>query len=868
MRFVFLVTLISSFSVFSASQDDNITQKWAQARRKQVQDVHYELFFELQKTAEIFQGKATLLVNLKDSKQPLNIDLVSDKIHSLVVNGKKIPRFPKRSHGFDIPAASLSKFNKIEIEYTGKFSKEANGFQRSVDPEDGSEYLFTDFEPYYAHKLFPCFDQPDIKGTYQVTVKAPSDWKIITNEIISDTKTEKNITTTSFPRTKPISSYLFFLGAGPYVEWTDTFNKIPLTLYARKTIAKHVDHANIFATTKKGLEFFSEYFGYPYPFSKYGQIFIPEFAWGGMENPGAVALNERNIFRGPVPQAKIEDRDNLLLHEMAHMWFGDLVTMEWWNDLWLNESFATYTASLAQDRGMKSSGTWQDFFSTKTWGYWQDQLVTTHPIETPVPDVRTAKGNFDGITYAKGASALKQLHFYVGDNGFKLGLQTYFKTFAFKNTRRSDFIDEIAKASQVSLTDWTKKWLQTAGPNRVKLSLTCTDGNIKALTIEQKPNASKALSPHRTRLGLYEINNGKINQFRTHDVVYEKRKTALKELDGTRCPDFILPNKDDQDYALFSLDAESVKHAAMALTRLEDPLSRLMVWNMLYQMVRDGELPPLQFLSFAESALIEEQDDLLLYSAIGGYGPVRSVYLTYLNMDERALKAPELESIIWKRVIDSKAGSSLQMTFFDFYTQIVQTPEGVLRLSEILKGNNPPAGITIDQDRRWTIVSTLTKNGVTSAEELVLKEKANDTTTMGERMAYGAKAGIPSEKIKKEYWDQFFSTKEIPYTHFRQAAQRIHSPNNLELSEKIVDSYFSRVSKMNWQKNDSVVDIYFEGLFPFNICSQKLLNRSQRELNKARNLTPLAKRAWLEANDELARCVRVRKPMMKAKPSA
>lgn len=868
MRILLIFSLLISLNARPASQDDNITQKWAQARRKQVQDVHYELVFELKKSAQKFEGKAILLVNLKNSKLPLKLDLVADKIHSLTVNGKEIKKFVRGPHGFEIPASVLTHFNKIEILYTGLFSKEANGFQRSVDPEDGSEYLFTDFEPYYAHKLFPCFDQPDIKGTYQVIVKAPSDWKIITNEIVSNSVTEKERTTTFFPTTKPISSYLFFLGAGPYVEWTDTYKNIPLTLYARKTIAKHVDHENIFTTTKKGLEFFTEYFGYPYPFSKYGQIFIPEFAWGGMENPGAVTLNERNIFRGPVPQAKLEDRDNLILHEMAHMWFGDLVTMEWWNDLWLNESFATYTASLAQDRGMRSSGTWQDFFNTKTWGYWQDQLVTTHPIETPVPDVRTAKGNFDGITYAKGASALKQLHFFVGETGFKQGLQAYFKTYAFKNTRRSDFINEIAKASQIPLTDWTKKWLQTAGPNRVKLSSTCKDGKILALSLAQAPNASKALSPHRTRLGLYEIKDGKLVQFRTHDVIYDQKKTSIKELEGTRCPDFILPNQDDQDYALFTLDPASLKHAPMALSFLEDPLSRLMIWNILYQMVRDGDLAPLEFLTFAQTALREEKDDLLLYSAIGPHSPVRSVYQTYLNMDERTLNASTLENIIWKRVMDSKPASSLQMTFFDFYTQIVQSPEGVLRLMEMLEKNNPPKGITIDQDRRWTIVSALATNGVKSAEEIVLKEKAKDTTTMGERMAFGAKAGIPSGKIKKEYLDQFFSTKEIPYTHFRQAAQRIHSPNNLELSEKMVDTYFDRVKKMDWQKNDAVVDIYFEALFPYNICSPELLRRSQRELKKARNLTPLAKRGWLEANDELGRCVRVRKPMLKAKPNA
>jgi aminopeptidase N len=332
-----------------------------------------------------------------------------------------------------------------------------------------------------------------------------------------------------------ISTYLFFLGAGPFVEWTDNAGKIPLSLYARKTLAKYVDAEAIFKTTKAGLSFFSKYFQSPYPFSKYGQLFIPEFAWGGMENPGAVTLNERNIFRGPVSISKYENRDNLILHEMAHMWFGDLVTMQWWSDLWLNESFATYLASIAQDRTLKSQGTWISFFSTKAWGYWQDQLVTTHPIETDVPDVRTAKGNFDGITYAKGASAMKQLHFFVGEDGFRDGLRYYFKTYAFKNTQRKDFIEAIAMASKKDLIDWTNKWLQTAGPNAVSVDFTCEEGKIKTFTLKQTASVSKTLSPHRLILGFYNIHQNKLKETETDEVVYASESTNVDNVIGDAC---------------------------------------------------------------------------------------------------------------------------------------------------------------------------------------------------------------------------------------------------------------------------------------------------------------------------------------------
>lgn len=873
MRFIAgsIFLLLSSLSWAQSMNrlaDDNLTQAQAKLRRQQVKDIHYELVFELEKGAETFKGKAILLLNLNNTKRDLSIDFTADKIESVLVNGTELRHFKQRLGSFDIPAAKLTAYSKLEIRYTSSFSKEPNGFQRSIDPEDKAEYLFTDFEPYYAHKLFPCLDQPDIKATYQVIVKGPADWRVIHNENPSNAVMEGDRKTTYFPTTKLFSTYLFFLGAGPYVEWKDTYQNIPLTLYARQTVAKYVDHQEIFSATKKGLEFFTNYFGVPYPFSKYGQIFIPEFAWGGMENPGAVALNERNIFRGPVPRATREGRDDLILHEMAHMWFGDLVTMEWWNDLWLNESFATYTASLANDRGLEAKGTWIDFFSTKTWGYWQDQLVTTHPIETLVTDVRSAKGNFDGITYAKGAAALKQLHFFVGEKGFKEGLQSYFKTYAFKNTRREDFINEIGKAAQLPLNDWTQKWLQTAGANRVKVKIQCQEGLVKELAVIQTASRSGTLSPHRTRLGLYELKDGALLQFRTHEVIYDKAVTNIKELEGTRCPDFILPNQDDQDFALFSLDPASLQHARLALSKLPDPLSRLMVWNMLEQMVRDGELAPLTYFDFADSGLQAEQDDLLLAGVIGRDSMLRNIYQRYLTKDERALKAPRLEEVLWQRVLTAPPASSLQMTFFDYYVTVVQTPEGGQRLKDMLVQATPPQGITLDQDRRWRIVTALARAGVLNADELIKQEATQDPSTMGKRMAYGARAAIPDAKIKAEYWKEFFESKDLAYSFFAQAAGRIHSSNYPELTESYVDAFFKRVTSMDWDKHESVADIYFEALFPWPQCSEKLLTRSQLEMKKTRRLSSLARRLWLEANDELGRCINVRKSVAQLKTKA
>lgn len=861
MKFLCLAFLIFSTQLVFADtrkNDDDLTQALAAQRKSQVKSISYGLHFFLQKNIADFKARAVLTLELSRTDLPLSLDFVDNKISSLSVNGEVIRNYPTRTGSFDIPAKYLKEKTEIAISYTGNFSKNSGGFLKSVDPEDGSEYLYTDFEPYSAHSLFPCLDQPDLKATFQVAVNAPKEWKVIQNELIATEKTEGEFTLTNFKTTPPISTYLFFLGAGPFVEWKDMAGNIPLHLYARKTLAKYVDAEAIFDTTKAGLKFFSDYFKYPYPFSKYGQLFIPEFAWGGMENPGAVTLNEKNIFRGPVSISTREKRDDLILHEMAHMWFGDLVTMEWWNDLWLNESFATYLASIALDRAMDSEGTWLSFFSTKTWGYWQDQLVTTHPIETDVPDVRTAKGNFDGITYAKGASALKQLHFFVGEEGFRDGLRHYFKTYAFKNTQRKDFINAIADASKKDLTDWTQKWLQTAGPNQVSTEFTCEEGKIKTFVLHQAPSVSNTLSPHRTKLGLYAATETRLKDLQTIDVVYSEAATTVKEVIGDKCPDFVLPNVEDQDYALFTLDPVSLTKTKLALTTIEDPLSRMMVWNILSEMVRNQKLKPKVFIEMAMAGLELEENDYLLGNLLGRNSTLRSQYFLYLTNSERAEIAEKFESVIFSRVLKAKAESSQQMSFFDFYVGIVQSPKGIASLGEFLLANTQPKGITLDQDRRWAIINALSINGQTESPKLIGEELKRDPSTMGKRMAYGAGAAFPDLKSKQVYWKEFFGKEKLSFSNFREAASRFHGPNQEKLSQNFAKDFFKKVLTTDWKKHDDDVEIYFERVFPTQLCSADILKLSQSSMKKAKNLTSLARRSWSEAQDELDRCVKVR----------
>jgi aminopeptidase N len=840
------------------SADDDLTLRLAETRKEQIKSIDYDLSLELAKNAPVFTGKVIIKMELARTDLPLSFDSMVKEITSVRVNGKNLKNYPERKGSFDIPSKLLKSQTEIEIDYVSNFSQASGGLIRAEDPSDGSEYVYTDLAPYYAHHVFPCIDQPDLKARFTLTATVPSEWKVIQNELEAKKIILGDKTKTVFKQTPPLSTYLFFFGAGPFHEWSDSFNGLPLKLYARKSLKEFVDADQIFATTKAGLKFYNKYFDYRYPFSKYGQIFVPDFAWNGMENPGAITLNERHIFRGPVPTSVLLRRDSLILHEMAHMWFGDLVTMKWWNDLWLNESFATYLASIALERALDSEGTWLNFLNTKSWGYWQDQLVTTHPIETSVPDVRTAKANFDGITYAKGASALKQLHFFVGESGFREGLRSYFKKFAFQNTERKDFIDSIALASGKDLDHWTKKWLHSKGPNRASLEYDCENGKIKTAKLIQKENVSLEFLPHRIQIAFFQRQNQKLNEYKNLNITYSSRETQVKEMHGLTCPDFILPNDDDQDYVLFGLDEASFKNAGYALSSLAKPLSRHLVWETLHQMLREGDISAKEYFKLAFDGLRSEGDDLLIGLLLGKKGSLKNNYQLYLDQETKKELAPEFEELLWKRISLAKRGSSSQMAFFDFFITVVSTSHGLDRIFDLIGSGNPPQGIVLDQDRRWSIILSLSAGGHHKALELIESELKKDNSTNGKRMALSAKAAWPELKSKRLIWKTLIKPAGYSFSDLNEAAQYFHSASYPQLSWPFANDYFHQLTTTDWRTKDDQVDLYFKRLFPLSICDSHLYSLSLKSLKQARQLTSIAKRSWLEAQDELSRCLKVR----------
>ncbi|XQW83992.1 M1 family metallopeptidase [Thalassotalea piscium] len=446
-------------------KSESLFADYAQMRSKQVSDISYNLQVKIGNKSEVFSGTTDINFTLADDNQnDLTIDFDSGNVESVLVNGKPAS-FNYEQWFITIPKDELNTGkNTIKISYQRPYATDGSGLHRFVDPENGEVYLYTDFEPYDANKLFPHFDQPDLKATYTMQVTAPKHWQIISSTRETSIKEMGENKLWSFPTSAKFSSYVFSLHAGNYAVWEDSFEDIPLRVFARQSLAKYINTEEWFTPTKQSFGFYNKYFDVKYPFGKYDQVVAPDFNAGAMENVAAVTFSETYISRGEKSTQAKMSLANVIAHEMAHMWFGDLVTMRWWNGLWLNESFATYMANLAVEKASDFENLWDVFYSgTKQWAYSSDDSVNTHAIELPVPSTGDAMSNFDGITYGKGASVLKQLPYYLGEENFRLGVSNYLKKFSYKNTDLDDFIGELGKAAGKDMSEWTQDWLYNAG---------------------------------------------------------------------------------------------------------------------------------------------------------------------------------------------------------------------------------------------------------------------------------------------------------------------------------------------------------------------------------------------------------------------
>ncbi|HKS44474.1 MAG TPA: aminopeptidase N [Amycolatopsis sp.] len=748
------------------------------------------------------------------------IDIVAAGVRSATLNGRALDVSSYvEDNGIALPG--LAAVNELVVEADCRYMNTGEGLHRFVDPVDDAVYLYTQFETADAKRMFACFDQPDLKATFRLTVTAPSDWKVVSNARAESTeKTAEGATRTVFAVSEKISTYIVALVAGPYAEWHDQYVEddlvIPLGIYCRASLAAHMDAERLFTETKQGFAFYHEAFATPYPFTKYDQLFVPEFNAGAMENAGAVTFLEDYVFRSRVTRYSYERRAETLLHEMAHMWFGDLVTMRWWDDLWLNESFATFASVLAQAEATEYEHAWTSFANIeKSWAYRQDQLPSTHPIAADIVDLQAVEVNFDGITYAKGASVLKQLVSYVGLDNFLAGLRVYFGKHAWGNATLADLLSALEQASGRDLSGWSAQWLETTGLNSLRPRFsTGADGRFTSFTVVQtgaKPGAGE-LRTHRIAVGIYDDDDSG-NLVRTQRVELDVtgEHTEVPQLVGSRAGKLVLVNDDDLTYCTMRLDAGSLATLVDRIADITEPLPRTLCWSAAWEMTREAELKARDFVAIVSHGIHAETE----------VGVVQRLLLqaqTALNSYAQPSWAashgwPEFTARVLELARAAEPGSDHQLAFANSLAGSVLDGKTLDVLAGWLDGSAPLPGLTVDADLRWRLLKALVAHGRVG-EDAIDDELARDDTATGRRHAEHARALRPTPEAKAEAWQKAVYDDELPNAVGTSIIGGFSHPGQKELLGEYVGEYFAVIDDV-WQRRSSErAQPTIVGLFP------------------------------------------------------
>jgi aminopeptidase N len=839
-----------------------LTRADAAERAALVRDPAYELSLSLGADDKDFSGRETLRFALEAPAEGLTVDFEGGAVSALTVNGSSVAA-PDVSAGFFVlPKSALrAGENVVALSYTAPYSVDGSGLYRFRDPEDERVYLYTNFEPYAAHRVFPCFDQPDLKAAYSLTVDAPASWTVISTGRETGVAGSGARRVWTFAKTAKLSAYVFSVHAGPYHVWTSTAGAVPLRLFARESLARYVQADEWLDVTRRGLDFYGTYFGIPYPFAKYDQLIVPDFNEGAMENVGAVTFGERYVSRSTQTLEEREQAADVILHEMAHMWFGDLVTMKWWDGLWLNESFATYMAALSRARATRFPLAWQTFFGDmKSWAYTEDQRATTHPIEAEVPDTGQAFANFDGITYGKGASVLKQLAFLLGEDKFRDGVRLYLKDHAYGNSVEADFFGAMTKASGAELGAWRREWLDAAGVNTVRADYACgSGGRISSFALVQTaPAEQAALRRHRTRVGLFEDGpDGSLREASAVSVFYEGARTEIPELAGLPCPSFVYPNLGDEDYAKVELDARSLETAKTRIARIPDPHLREMLWASLWEMVRDAKWPVSRYANLVLSSLVDETDfktASAVLETVGGRGESSPSVLSYLEKPDY----PRFEAFFLAGLAKAVPGGDFQKLWFDGYVKTAASPAAVERLQGLLDGSVRVEGLPLDQDRRWDVIERLSELDAPGADGLIEDEARRDPADTGAKAAITARAARPDPETKKVWFARIVDPKSASSLgELRAAMDGFYPRTQSRLRAAFLTPFLETLPALAAAKSDDFLDAYGRAMVPA-VCTPEGESALASFLEKTPPAKPVLLRALRDARQEDERCVRVR----------
>ncbi|WP_033212652.1 aminopeptidase N [Kitasatospora phosalacinea] len=844
----------------------NLTREEARTRAALLAVDAYEIELDLSSARAGGTFRSTTVVRFTAAEPGAStfIDLVAPAVSEIVLNGRALPLENFADSRIALP--DLAAENELRVVADCAYTNTGEGLHRFVDPADGETYLYTQFEVPDARRVFANFEQPDLKATFAFTVTAPAGWVVVSNSPTPEPAGDGETRVWAFEPTPRMSTYITALVAGPYVGVFDSYEngaqRVPLGVYCRPSLREYLDADAIFAVTRQGFDYFQEKFDFPYPFAKYDQLFVPEFNAGAMENAGAVTFRDQYVFRSKVTDASYEARAATILHELAHMWFGDLVTMEWWNDLWLNESFATFAEVVCQAEapGSKWPHSWTTFANQmKTWAYRQDQLPSTHPIMAEINDLEDVQVNFDGITYAKGASVLKQLVAYVGQDAFFQGVRAYFKRHAWGNTRLADLLGALEEASGRDLRAWSAAWLETAGINVLRPELSvAADGTIESFAVLQEAPALPAgargeavLRPHRIAVGLYELTDGKLVRTDRIELDVDGERTAVPQLTGRKRPAVLLLNDDDLSYAKVRLDADSLAVVTAHLGDFADSLPRALCWASAWDMTRDGELATRDYLSLALSGLQRESDIGVVQSV---QRQVKLALELYADPAWRESGLRRWADAAQSALREAPAGSDHQLAWARTLAGAARTDEQLDLLAGLLDGSVEIDGLAVDAELRWSLLGRLVATG-RADEAAIDAELARDNTSSGQEHAATCRAARPTAEAKAEAWASVVDSDTL--TNYVQEAviAGFQQPDQRELLAPYTEKYFASVKQVWETRSHEISQQIIGGLYPSYAVSRATLDATDAWLATA-DPAPALRRQVVEARAGVERALK------------
>jgi aminopeptidase N len=839
----------------------DLTRDEARERAELVAVESYEVDLDFTRGDELFGSTSVIRFTSSRVGADTVVDVVAEHVHQATLNGTPVD-LTDYADG-RLPLRDLAADNILAVTADYAYTNQSVGVHRAVDQADGKVYLYTNLCPAESRRVFANFDQPDLKATYTYAVTAPETWVVLSNQAAPEpTPVGEGVARWQFPPTPQVSAYVTAIIAGEYAYVQQPFTtrrgqQIPLGVACRASLAEYLEPEDMFTVTGQGLDFYTDLFDMDFPFAKYDQVFVPEFGAGAMENAACVTFSEQFLFRSKVTALTYESRSMVILHEMAHMWFGDYVTMRWWGDIWLNESFAEFCGFFACVQSTRFTDAWTTFaIQRKTWGYGQDQLPSTHPVVSDAPTISAVLANFDGISYAKGASVLKQLVAYVGEPEFFAGVRAYFAEHAWANAEFDDLLRALEHASgKKDLREWAAVWLETAGPNTLRAEFELDDaGKFTAFGIRQEaPAEHPALRPHHIAVGLYDLEDGRLRRTDRIEIDADRPLTSLPDLIGRPRPDVILLNDDDLGYALTRFDPRSLELLADSIGTFEHSLTRVVAWTAVLNMVEQAELAVPELVRMLATGLGAETSLGVLQTLHRSSRLVIEQFAdpAWLPTGLAALAEAGLQALH-----AAEPGSDLQLAWTHLLAW-TSTTAGQLDLIEgLLDGGAELPGLTVDTELRWALLHRLAVTGRADADRIDAEQR-RDATDTGTRRARAARAALPDAAHKAEAWALLAETEELGYQGIATVAAGFGEASHTELLAPYAEKYFATLPVLARTRSEQFQKLLAEELFPYASAGEELIRQADAYLETP-GVDPGLRRVVIEGVDRVRRITRSR----------